>query len=268
MSYNQPPPAQPPFLGPSQPPQWPQPTGRPGWARKRVVIPAAALIFFVGVGIGSSGSGGQEKTSAQDTVAPRPTVTVTRTAAAKPAGDDKPAKGDDKPAEDSEPTAAEDKKATVPDLVGMGLQSAQDKAQESGFYGLTSHDALGRDRMQAFDRNWKVCSQNVRAGASKSTDTDLDLGAVKLEENCPAKDEKPPTTESGKMPDFAGKSVKAARAALDSGTSVTVEDALPADRWVLVESNWKVCSQKPAAGTSLNGQPVTFTAVKFEENCA
>jgi hypothetical protein len=69
------------------------------------------------------------------------------------------------------------------------------------------------------------------------------------------------------MPDFAGKSVKAARAALDSGTSITVTDALPDDRWVLMESNWKVCSQEPAAGASLDGQPVTFTAVKFEESC-
>ncbi|WP_307534879.1 PASTA domain-containing protein [Streptomyces sp. V3I8] len=150
----------------------------------------------------------------------------------------------------------------------MGLQSAQDRAQDVGFHGLTSHDSLGRDRMQAFDRNWKVCSQNVRAGASRATDTGLDLGAVKWEENCPAKDEKPPAAAGGRMPDFAGTSVKAARAALDPGTSVTVEDALPEDRWVLMESNWKVCSQKPAAGVSLNGRPVTLTAVKFEENCS
>ncbi|MFE2048028.1 hypothetical protein ACFXAS_05935 [Streptomyces sp. NPDC059459] len=256
MSYNQPPPAQPPFIGPPAG----QPGGKPGWARKRVAIPAACLIFFVGVGIGSSGSSGQEKTSAD--AKPQPTVTVTETAEAKPA------KGDAKPAKDEKPAASkEDKKATVPNFVGMGLQSAQDKAQEAGFYGLTSHDALGRDRMQAFDRNWKVCSQSVKAGTSTSTDTDLDFGTVKLEEACPAKDEKPPSAEGGKMPDFAGKSVKAVRGALDSGASITVTDASSEDRMVLMESNWKVCSQTPAAGTALNGQPVEFTAVKFEESC-
>lgn len=69
------------------------------------------------------------------------------------------------------------------------------------------------------------------------------------------------------MPNFAGESVKAARSALDSGVSLTVKDALPDDRWVLVESNWKVRTQEPAAGTSLNGQPVTLKAVKFEESC-
>ncbi|WP_333742714.1 hypothetical protein [Streptomyces ardesiacus] len=158
-------------------------------------------------------------------------------------------------------------KATVPNFVGMGLQSAQDKAQELGFYGLDSHDALGRDRMQAFDRNWKVCSQNVAANTNTSTDTRLDFGAVKLEEDCPAKDEKPPSAEGGKMPDFKGKSVKAARGALDSGTSITVNDASADDRMVLMESNWQVCTQNPAPGTALNGQPVEITAVKFGESC-
>jgi beta-lactam-binding protein with PASTA domain len=167
-------------------------------------------------------------------------------------------------AKDDKPTS---EKATVPNFVGMGLQSAQDKAQEAGFYGLTSHDALGRDRMQAFDRNWKVCSQSVAAGKSVSTDTDLDFGTVKLEETCPAKEEKAPSAAGGTMPDFKGKSVKAARTALDSGTSITVNDATAEDRMVLMESNWQVCSQDPAAGAALNGQPVKFTAVKFEESC-
>jgi hypothetical protein len=257
MSYNQPPPAQSTFSGPPAG----QPGGKPKWARKRVAIPAACLIFFVGVGIGSSGSkGDQEKTS--NGARPQPTVTVTETAAAKPAKDDaKPAK-DDKRA-----PRKDDEKATVPNFVGMGLQSAQDTAQEVGFYGLTSHDALGRDRMQAFDRNWKVCSQSVEAGTSTSTGTNLDFGAVKLEEGCPAKDEKPPSAEGGKVPDFTGKSVKAARGALDSGASITVNDASAEGRMVLMESNWKVCSQTPAAGTSLNGRPVELTAVKFEESC-
>lgn len=259
MSYNQPPPAQAQFAGPpSGPPA--QPGGKPKWARKRVAIPAVFLAFFVGVGIGSTGNADEDATSVSSKDGPQPTVTVTATAEPSPGEAAKKA-GDDKPIADAP------KKAAVPDFVGMGLQSAQDKAQEAGFHGLTSHDALGRDRMQAFDRNWKVCSQNVEAGSSEPTDTDLDFGAVKLEENCPAKDEKPPTVEGGKMPDFAGKSVKAARSALDSGVSLTVDDALPDDRWVLVESNWKVCTQEPAAGASLNGQPVTLKAVKFEESC-
>ncbi|MFE4997105.1 hypothetical protein ACFRH4_38405 [Streptomyces mirabilis] len=166
---------------------------------------------------------------------------------------------------DDKPAAAGRK--TVPTFVGMGLQSAQDAAQEQGFYLLKSHDSLGRDRMQILDRDWKVCSQNVKAGTSQSTDTTLDFGAVKLAEKCPAKDESAPSAAGGTMPDFKGKSVKAARDALDSSTSITVNDASASDRLVLIESNWKVCTQSPSAGTTLGGQPVAFTAVKFEESC-
>ncbi|MFD5208368.1 hypothetical protein ACFWNF_15760 [Streptomyces anulatus] len=167
------------------------------------------------------------------------------------------------------PSAAEDEPAeekAVPTFVGMGLQSAQDTAQAEGFFSLRSHDSAGRDRLQALDRNWKVCSQSVTPGKVIPTDTTLDFGAVKLEEECPASDEKAPETAGGKMPDFAGESVKAARGALDSGTSITVTDAAQG-RMVLMESNWQVCTQDPTPGTALNGQPVEFTAVKFEENC-
>jgi hypothetical protein len=121
--------------------------------------------------------------------------------------------------------------------------------------------------MQILDRDWKVCSQNIAAGKTVATDTELDFGAVKLKEICPAKDEAEPSAVGEKMPDFGGKSVKAARAALDSGTSVTTTDASGDDRYVLVESNWQVCGQTPKAGAKLNGQPVEFTAVKFGETC-
>ncbi|MGW3441866.1 PASTA domain-containing protein [Streptomyces bacillaris] len=178
--------------------------------------------------------------------------------AATPAGES-PASA---PAKEKEPVESR----AVPDFVGMGLQSAQDAAQEEGFYALRSHDSAGRGRMQAFDRNWKVCSQNMAAGKVIPTDTVLDFGTVKLEEECPARDAKDPEVIGGKMPNFVGKSVKAARKALDSSTSITVKDAAQ-DRKVLMESNWRVCTQSPSPGTALNGQPVEFTAVKFDESC-
>lgn len=74
--------------------------------------------------------------------------------------------------------------AQLPDFVGMGLQSAQDSAQDAGFHSLTSHDALGRGRNQAFDRNWKVCSQTPKPG-NRPSDSRVDFGTVKLEETCP-----------------------------------------------------------------------------------
>ncbi|OUD00014.1 hypothetical protein CA983_27250 [Streptomyces swartbergensis] len=178
----------------------------------------------------------------------------------------KPSQGsNDKADTGNDTTKAEN--ASLPDMTGKGLQSAQDQAQQAGFYSLTSHDALGRGRMQAFDRNWKVCSQTPKAG-EHSTDTKVDFATVKLEEDCPAKDEgAAPEAAGGTMPDFKGKAVKVARQGLDPSTSITVNDASGQDRMVLMESNWKVCSQEPAAGAKLDGRPVTLTAVKFEESC-
>uniref|UniRef100_UPI000FCC4DDF hypothetical protein n=1 Tax=Actinacidiphila soli TaxID=2487275 RepID=UPI000FCC4DDF len=136
-----------------------------------------------------------------------------------------------------------------------------------GFYSLDSHDSLGRGRHQILDRDWKVCSQNYAAGKSVPTDTTLDFGAVKLDENCPSKDKAAPSQAGRTMPNFVGESVNTARGALDSSTSITVNDASGDDRMILIESNWQVCSQDPKPGVALNGQPVEFTAVKFGENC-
>ncbi|MBT2439166.1 hypothetical protein J7E93_03320 [Streptomyces sp. ISL-36] len=155
----------------------------------------------------------------------------------------------------------------LPDFVGKGLQYAQDEAQSLGFYSLLSHDALGRGRNQAFDRNWKICFQSPAPGTHR-TDVSIDFGAVKLEETCPSNDMGArPEAEAGvTMPDFVGKSVKVARGALPSNTSITVTDAA-GDRMVLMESNWKVCTQDPQPNAKLDGRPITFTAVKFEESC-
>lgn len=98
------------------------------------------------------------------------------------------AKTDDAPAADTGADPGEDvgagaKTATLPDMTGKGLQAAQDEAQAAGFYSLTSSDATGADRMQMFDRSWKVCSQSPAAG-EHPTDTTVDFSTVKLSEEC------------------------------------------------------------------------------------
>ncbi|MEU0133290.1 PASTA domain-containing protein [Streptomyces sp. NPDC006296] len=240
-------------------PQQPK-TGGPSWAKKRVAIPAGAGLFVFGIMLGAAG-GGDAETAARSK--PAPTVTKTVTAQPVEPAEDKP---DAKPAKAEKPQEDPGEKQKVPDFVGMGLQSAQDTAQAEGFYSLKSHDSAGRDRFQAFDRNWKVCSQSIKAGKTVPADTELDFGAVKLEEDCPARDAAAPEAAGGRMPTLTGKSVKAARGALDSGTSITTTDAA-GDRMVLLESNWQVCTQSPSPGVALAGQPVEFTAVKFEEKC-
>lgn len=76
----------------------------------------------------------------------------------------------------------------MPDLVGTGLQDAQDRIQAltaDAIFFTTSHDASGQGRMQILDSNWKVCSQSVVKGASIDVTSEIDFGAVKLDEACP-----------------------------------------------------------------------------------
>ncbi|MFD9596277.1 hypothetical protein ACFWA9_26520 [Kitasatospora sp. NPDC059973] len=169
----------------------------------------------------------------------------------------------------AEPTnGSQTKSAILPNFVGMGLQSAQDTAQKAGFYLLTSHDALGRSRNQIDDRNWKVCHQSPAVG-EQPTDTKVDMAAVKLDEQCPAQDQGAggPTKANAVMPDFKGKAVSVVHDSLDSATSISAKDATSQNRMILVQSNWQVCSQDPAPGAALAGQPVAIKAVKFGESC-
>jgi hypothetical protein len=69
------------------------------------------------------------------------------------------------------------------------------------------------------------------------------------------------------MPDLVGKSLNVATGSLPSGTSITAKDMSGQDRLIIVQSNWKVCSQNPKSGTQFNGQPVTCGVVKFGESC-
>ncbi|MFE0194143.1 DUF3761 domain-containing protein [Streptomyces sp. NPDC058989] len=71
---------------------------------------------------------------------------------------------------------------TVGDFVGMGLQAAQDAAQDDGIYNLASTDATGQGRQQVWDRNWTVCAQAPAAGKTMSADDALTFDTVKSSE--------------------------------------------------------------------------------------
>jgi hypothetical protein len=96
MSHN-PPPTQPPWGQPPQPvgpDPYTSPTPparRPGWTRKRIIIPAAVVLFFVGVGMGAADDGATTEKSATGTPTAAPTVTVTATATATASAEPGPA---------------------------------------------------------------------------------------------------------------------------------------------------------------------------------
>ncbi|MGW1145609.1 PASTA domain-containing protein [Streptomyces sp. NPDC002454] len=252
------PPSYPPAPGPYGPPP------RKKLSTGAVIALALGGVFVFLVALGAVvGDGDAEK----DEAGGRSDAKAVASPATTSPAVEPPATPAARPKETPPEEKEESETGRLPDFVGMGLQSAQDKAQELDFFRLTSHDALGRERNQFSDRNWKVCFQSPRPGVHP-TDTEVDFGTVKLDETCPASDRGGEVAEAtDTMPDFTGKSANVAREALDSSTSLSVEDASGEDRFVLVESNWKVCSQQPSAGTALNGQPVTLRVVKFEESC-
>jgi hypothetical protein len=73
---------------------------------------------------------------------------------------------------------------TMPDVVCMNLQDAQDKIQESGVFYSRSHDATGRDRFQVIDRNWIVVAQTPAVGTPIG-EGDAVLDVVKYGEENP-----------------------------------------------------------------------------------
>ncbi len=75
---------------------------------------------------------------------------------------------------------------TMPSVVGMELQFAQDLMQDNGVFYSTSHDLQG-SRNQVVDSNWVVCTQNPAAGTqvTGSAEGVIDFGVVKRGEICP-----------------------------------------------------------------------------------
>jgi PASTA domain-containing protein len=71
---------------------------------------------------------------------------------------------------------------TVPDVVGMNQQEAQDLLRGDGFLNLHETDASGLGRLLVMDRNWVVVSQSVAAGSTVSLTTSITLSAVKIGE--------------------------------------------------------------------------------------
>ncbi|MEU1281737.1 PASTA domain-containing protein [Streptomyces sp. NPDC005805] len=188
MNGSYPPPHQP---YPPQPYQTPAPAVRPLHKMKRVWAGGVAILV-IGTGCGAAMSendgtapAGSAKAGPQPTVTvtatatetARPTATATKTVTATPA--EKPKKADDKPAEKA-PTV---EMGTLPNLVGLTHQDAQDTAQAAGFYSLREKDHTGMERMLLMDRNWKVCKQEPTPG-KHAVEKTITLYSVKQTESC------------------------------------------------------------------------------------
>jgi hypothetical protein len=73
----------------------------------------------------------------------------------------------------------------VPKLVGLNLQTAQDRLQALDSFVLDQRDATGQGRLQLIDSRWRVCRQSPRAGARVPITRIVVLSSVRLDESCP-----------------------------------------------------------------------------------
>ena len=90
------------------------------------------------------------------------------------------------------PSLAADPSWTMPDLVGVDLQGAQDTIQsltdgEAWYSGAT--DLTGQGRAQDCEiRNWVVCSSNASSGRRRSAaTTNIDFGVVRDTRSVPVR---------------------------------------------------------------------------------
>lgn len=78
---------------------------------------------------------------------------------------------------------------TMPNLIGVDLQGAQDAIQSASsgqVWFSASTDLTGQGRAQILDRAWVVCTSTPPPGSSFTTTTDINFGVVKKDiESCP-----------------------------------------------------------------------------------
>ena len=86
------------------------------------------------------------------------------------------------PATTAEAVQATPKTCTVPNVVGLVHQTAQDTMQAAGLYFLHEEDATGQGRLLVVDRNWTTTAQSVAAGEVVDCSTRIVLTAKKIDE--------------------------------------------------------------------------------------
>ncbi len=122
-----------------------------------------------------------------------------------------------------------------------------------------------------------ACEGTDDAGSSKPDTTAEETSSqTKQDTSSPKTDTDAPTTEASadqsepetsEVPDVVGMNHREAQNLLRSeGFMVNEEDASPEGRWILDNSNWKVCRQDPAPGAT-DALRVAIYSVKLDESC-
>ncbi|MEU4838638.1 hypothetical protein [Nocardia testacea] len=136
-----------------------------------VCVIAAALAVLAACG---SPEPDTESYTAVASAVPVRITTVTLTAPA-------PAPAPRSAGTETAPSVADTATATMPAVVCMNLQAAQDLIQTTGVFYSRSEDATGRGRSQVVDRNWVVVAQRPEPGTPIG-EGDAVLSVVKVGE--------------------------------------------------------------------------------------
>ncbi|GAA2989598.1 PASTA domain-containing protein [Actinokineospora diospyrosa] len=141
------------------------------------------------------------------------------------------------------------KSAAVPNVVGMDHQAAQDAMQKAGFYYLTEEDSTGQGRQLVNDSNWVVVAQ-VPAAGEVVPQSDKILLRSKKKTDSAASAPSSSTAKTAAVPNVVGVDHQDAQNALQKAGFyyLTEEDATGQGRQLVVDHNWVVVEQIPAAG--------------------
>lgn len=154
---------------------------------------------------------------------------------------------------------------TVPDVLGMRLVDAEAVLGAEGFTTIEAVDASGHGRVVVNPQNWIVKEQLPAPGTNASTSSRVTLKVAKPSDG--AGNDGSPVTY-GVVPDVVCMDLQAAQERLRAAgyTNIRSEDGLGQGRSQIIDRNWVVIAQSPAAGSRKKAEtPIRLTSVKYGE---
>jgi flagellar biosynthesis GTPase FlhF len=225
-------------------PEWAPKPDRPVWKKKRVLVPAGLLAAFVSLGIVGSALG------------PTDTTQVSKASATSNSADAQ-AQADRLAAEKASADAAADRAAA--EKIAAEADAARAAAEK-----LAAETAAAEQKAAAD----KVAADKVAADKAAQQKAAADKAAT-AKAVTPAE-----ATVSFTMPNFKGTNLQAAQDAVQThGVFYSVSHDLLATRMQVLDANWKVCNQTPAAGSAISGPAadwegrIDFGVVNLTESC-
>jgi beta-lactam-binding protein with PASTA domain len=161
------------------------------------------------------------------------------------------------------------------DLKGLGVDEDIVEVVGGGAFGVID------------ESNWTVCDQEPGAGEKLESairlvvdrscgdedalDSSGDEQTEEAEQRSPQPDSATSdTAETFTMPNLVGENLQDAQDKLQALDSFFLQqnDATGMERFQVIDSNWKVCTQKPSAGQKVPVEKmVVLEAVKLDETC-